>query len=139
MIVVDAMVLNYALIDHPDFSEKVERLRETDASWCGPPLWRSEQRNVLMKYVRADNPSIPRTDIDLEAAKAYMRTTELWMRTIDVDSESVLALADASGCSAYDGEYVALAEDLDVPLVTYDRRLQAAFPDRAFTPTEFAA
>jgi len=139
MIVVDAMVLNYALIDHPDFSEEVERLREIDASWCGPPLWRSEQRNVLMKYVRADSPSIPRTDIDLDAAQAYMRTAELWMQTMDVDSEAVLALADASGCSAYDGEYVALAEDLDVPLVTYDRRLQNAFPDRAVAPTEFAA
>jgi predicted nucleic acid-binding protein len=138
MIVVDAMVVNYALIDHPEFSEEVERLRGADASWCGPPLWRSEQRNVLMKYVRADSPSIPRTDIDLTAAQAYMRTAESWMQTMDVHSEAVLALANASSCSAYDCEYVALAEDLDVPLVTYDRRLQAAFPDRAFTPTGFA-
>ena len=136
MIVVDAMVLNYALIDHPDFSEEVERLREINASWCAPPLWRSEQRNVLMKYVRADSPSIPRTDIDLGAAQAYMRKAESWMQTMDVDSEAVLALADASGCSAHDGEYVALAEDLGVPLVTYDRRLQAAFPNRAVAPTE---
>ena len=139
MIVVDAMVLNYALIDHPDFSEEVERLRKINASWCGPPLWRSEQRNVLMKYVRADSPSIPRTDIDLEAAQAYMRTAEVWMQTMGVGSESVLRLADASGCSVYDGEYVALAEDLGVPLVTYDRSVQAAFPDRAVAPTEFAA
>lgn len=139
MIVVDAMVLNYALIDHPDFSEEVERLRKINASWCAPPLWRSELRNVLMKYVRADSPSIPRTDIDLDAAQAYMRTAESWMQTMNVDSEAVLALADASGCSAYDGEHVALAEDFGVPLVTYDRRLQAAFPDRAVAPTEFAA
>jgi predicted nucleic acid-binding protein len=140
MIVVDAMVLNYALINHPRFSDEVERLRAVDAAWCGPPLWRSEQRNVLMKYVRADSPSIPRTDIDLKAAQAYMRTAEAWMQTMEVvHSETVLHLAHTSGCSTYDCEYVALAHALDVSLVTYDRTVLAAFADTALAPTDFVA
>ena len=138
MIVVDAMVLNYALIDHPDFSEEVERLREINAAWAAPPLWRSELRSTLLQYVRSEDPDIVRSDLTLDDAVAVMHSAESvpGARTMDVDSEAVLALADASGCSAHDGEYVALAEDLGVPLVTYDRRLQAAFPNRAVAPTE---
>ena len=33
MIVIDAMVLNYALIQHPTFPDEVERLRTTDDVW----------------------------------------------------------------------------------------------------------
>jgi len=48
-----------------------------------------------------------------------------------VASPDVLALAIQSGCTAYDCEYVALAEALDVPLVTEDRDVLRAFPARA--------
>jgi predicted nucleic acid-binding protein len=137
MIVVDAMVLNYALIEHPAFSDEVERVRHLDSFWLGPPVWPSEQRNVLMQYVRATDPSIPRTDIDLAKAQDYMRDAENWMITRPVQSDDVFALADASDCSAYDCEYVALAQNLDVPLVTYDRPVLQAFPDIAIPPNDF--
>jgi predicted nucleic acid-binding protein len=139
MIVVDSMFLNYALITHPQFSDEVSALRSADANWCGPPIWRSEQRNVLMQYVRATDPRIPRTDIDLENAKGYMADAEQWMRTVQVRSEAVLGLAAESGCTAYDCEYVALARRLDQALVTYDNDVLTAFPDLAFRPTEFLA
>jgi predicted nucleic acid-binding protein len=141
MIVVDAMVIAYGLLPHPQFVAEVERVRDRDAAWAAPPLWRSELRSTLLQYVCSEDPDIVRSDLTLDDAVAVMHSAEsvLGARTMDVDSEAVLALADASGCSAYDGEYVALAEDLDVPLVTYDRRLQAAFPDRAVAPTKFAA
>ncbi len=56
-----------------------------------------------------------------------------------VASESVfaLALARASHCSAYDCEFVALAEALSVPLVTEDKLIMKAFPTRAFTMKDF--
>lgn len=82
MIVVDAMVLNYGLIRHPQFSDDVDAVQTKDPTWSGPPIWKSEQRNVLMKYVRATDPRIPRTDIDLEDAQAYMEDAEAWMRTV---------------------------------------------------------
>ena len=40
-----------------------------------------------------------------------------------------LAAAVDLGLSAYDGTYAALAESLDAPLITADRRLAAAVPN----------
>lgn len=48
----------------------------------------------------------------------------------EVDSTSVLELVRDSDCSAYDCEFVALAEKLDVKLVTMDKKLLRAFPSR---------
>ena len=47
---------------------------------------------------------------------------------VPVDSETVLELVSASRCTAYDCEFVALALDLEVPLITADRKVLDAFP-----------
>ena len=54
-----------------------------------------------------------------------------------VPSAKVLAAAAASRCSAYDCEFVVLAEDLSVKLVTTDRQVLGAFPKRAISPRQF--
>ena len=45
-----------------------------------------------------------------------------------VQSEALLQLAASSGCSAYDCEFVAAAQQLDARLVAADRDLLKAFP-----------
>ena len=60
-------------------------------------------------------------------------------REYSVVSHEVLRLAARSGCSAYDCEYVALAQDLEVRLVTADRPLLRAFPSIAVAPEIFVA
>lgn len=59
--------------------------------------------------------------------------------TFDVSTAQVLRLVEASGHSAYDCEYVALAQHLGVPLVTGDKRLPDLFPQTAVLLETFAA
>ncbi len=50
-----------------------------------------------------------------------------------------ISLASQSGCSTYDCEFVALAHDLAVRLVTNDTAVLRAFPDVAIPLKHFAA
>jgi predicted nucleic acid-binding protein len=136
MIVVDVMVLAYGLLPYPQFVDEVEDVRARDDVWVSPPLWRSEMRSTLMQYVRSDDPNIVRSDLTLDDARGVMRA-ERWGQVRPVRSNDVFTLADASGRSPYDCEYVALTQDLDVPLVTYNRPVLDAFPHIAVHPREF--
>lgn len=124
MIVVDVNVLAYLLIPGR-FTESVERLLEADAHWAAPRLWQSELRNVLASYLRSNL-------LDLaDAAVLFKRATDIiGADEYEVETSDVLRLCKQSKCSAYDCEYVALAEFLDLKLVTADTKLTKAFPRR---------
>jgi predicted nucleic acid-binding protein len=53
-------------------------------------------------------------------------------------TDRIFECLERAEVSAYDAEYVALAEELGVPLVTSDRRLLRAFPDVAVSLRSFA-
>ncbi len=78
--------------------------------------------------------SLPRAN-DIAAAAE----SQLPGREFSVDTARVLSLASQSGCSAYDCEFVALAHDLGVRLVTNDTAVLRAFPDVAIPLKHFAA
>ena len=59
-------------------------------------------------------------------------------REFSVETQRVLELAKESGCTTYDCEFVALAQDLAAPLVTSDREILAAFPTLAVAIEKFA-
>jgi predicted nucleic acid-binding protein len=71
--------------------------------------------------------------ISREAALAALDGAEHQMDGNErlVDSRDVLRLAAQSRCSAYDCEYVALAETAGVPLVTNDAQVLKEFPSIA--------
>lgn len=133
MIVADANLIVYLVLAQ-SLSPEAEIVYRKDPDWAAPLFWRSEVRNVLAKYVR-------RGDITLPEALSMMRDAEeiMWGREFRVESGPVLALAGSSGCSAYDCEYVHLAQELDVTLVTDDRKVLAAFPSTATRIEAFAA
>jgi predicted nucleic acid-binding protein len=132
VIVVDTNVVAYLLIEG-DRTPAARRAVIRDSEWTAPPLWRSELRNLLMGYLRAGSMS-------LEQAIGVMRLAERRVRDADLPllDGAVLTLAFASGCSAYDCEFVAVAETADVALVTEDRRVLAAFPERAVSLSAFS-
>lgn len=59
-------------------------------------------------------------------------------REYRVSCDQVFELAMRSKCTVYDCEYAALAEDLDVPLVTADKQILKAFPKIAVSLEQFA-
>jgi predicted nucleic acid-binding protein len=55
----------------------------------------------------------------------------------EINSMQVLSLSHSSGCSAYDCEFVNLAKDLDVLLVTQDKKVLHNFPETAISMSQF--
>lgn len=140
MIVVDAMILTYALIRVPDQTHAVNELLDKDRAWAAPPLWRSELRNVLLQYLRVEEGGRPGQAVTLDDARRKMNLAESLIagRTFEVDSNSVLETAATTEISAYDGEYVALAKEMNVPLVTMDAEILRAVPNVAVRPEDVA-
>ena len=133
MIVVDTNVIGYLYLTSPH-SDLSERALHNDPVWAAPRLWNSELRNVLALYLR-------KKLLTLQSALAIMDQTEMLMQGFEYEvlSAHVLQLAQVSGCSAYDCEFVALAQDLGVPLVTMDAALLRQFPAIAVPLDVFVA
>lgn len=133
MIVVDTNIIASLYLSTSE-SRRSEAVLRADPVWVAPVLWRSELRNVLASQVRQRSLRRPDAVQIAHAAEALLAGNEY-----GVPSDLVLALADESGCTAYDCEFVALAQGLGARLVTLDRALLRAFPELAQTPQEFAA
>lgn len=133
MIVVDTNLIAYLFIEG-ERSAEAEKVLAEDSSWAAPLLWASEFRSVLVQCVRKG--IVERADVFriMTAAESLMSGGEY-----AVVSADVLELAASSACSAYDAEFVALARDLGVPLVTLDEAVLAGFPDTAVSPRRFLA
>ena len=131
MIVVDNSVLVYFWLPS-DFAELVEAAKNQDNIWAAPILWRAEFRNVLAGYLRK------KLLTENEANTAYLNAqNDLGANEFTVPTERIIKLVLASDCSAYDCEYVALAQDLGVPLVTADKQVLRAFPKIAVSLEKF--
>ena len=129
MIVVDSNVVAYLYLPG-EHTAKAEALLEQDPDWATPVLWRSEFRNILAGYLR-------RRTLTFDQACSLQSEAEdlLAGSEFEVDSKAVLELVRDSDCSAYDCEFIALANKLQVKLVTMDAKLLKAFPKRTISLT----
>lgn len=127
MIVVDTNVIAYLYLES-EFTSRAEALLEADPDWCVPLLWRSEFRNVLAGAVRRRSLSFEHALRVLTEAESLLTGCEH-----EVGSRQVMELVRDSECSAYDCEFVALAAQLGVQLVTMDAKLLRTFPRLAVT------
>lgn len=133
MIVVDTHVLVYFTAPSPH-STLVRRVYERDPDWSAPLLWRSEFRNAVVGMIRNRRISA------VEAVDAFAKAVGLLVgREHSPDTTAVLRLALDHRLTAYDLEFVAVALQSGVRLITLDREILAEFPNVAVHPEEFAA
>ena len=125
MIVVDSNVIAYLYLPG-EYTSAAEALLVRDPDWAAPILWRSEFRNILAGDLR-------RKAITFEQANSLQSEAESLLAgaEYELDSHAVLELVRDSDCSAYDCEFVALAQKLNTQLVTMDKKLLRAFPKSA--------
>lgn len=133
MIVADTNIIAYCVIES-EWTTRAVSLNKADSHWVVPRLWRSELCNLLATAMRNRVMKLEDAVLAFRYADTLIGDNEY-----NVDPARVLELAEASGCTAYDCEFVSLAEKLSVPLVTADKRLVSAFPDIAISLTNFAS
>lgn len=95
-------------------------------------FWRSEFVSVLSLYIRKKYLTVQQETFLIQQAENMMVDSEY-----EVNSGKILELVNQSKCSSYDCEYIALAEDINVPLVTRDKRIIREFPTKATSVEKF--
>lgn len=131
MIVADTNILTYLLLP-TSYSDSVDSLYKMDSDWIAPTLWKSEFRNVLALYLRKKIITLEKALQLQELAESILNGNEY-----DISSSQILSLADISHCSSYDCEFVALANQLNIPLVTQDKKVLKEFPTTAVSISGF--
>ena len=120
MIVVDASALVELLLDTDEAGAVAARLFESGDSLAAPHLIDVEATQVLRRYAQAG-------EIDGQRGReAVVDLADMPIRRYPHDVLLPRVWDLRHNLTAYDAAYVALAEALDAPLVTRDRRLARA-------------
>jgi predicted nucleic acid-binding protein len=133
MIVVDTNLLIKLVLKQSD-SSQAYAVYLRDSNWVMPELWQHEFLNVLANYLRFDN-------------TPYDQLLQSWEKAImlfadgaqPVNMPLALKIAGERNITAYDAQYLALAQTLGVPLITEDRKLRLAAPELTLSMQEFLA
>jgi predicted nucleic acid-binding protein len=117
MIVADANLLVYRYVRGP-MSSLADAARAKEGDWRVPPFWKCEFTSAVLKMVRAE--ALTHAEATTAISDAH---AEFASRETVVPQDRALAAALRYGTSAYDAQYVALAEMLNVSCVTADEPL----------------
>jgi predicted nucleic acid-binding protein len=122
MIVVDTNVI-VPLYLRTAATNAVRGLREQDSIWPTDPFALVEFGNVLATYERGGYLTEAMARQCLAQAQKFLRP-----HYVSVMHEAALELAIQHRLTAYDGRFLALAQQLGTRLVTEDAKLRAAAP-----------
>ncbi|MCL4869457.1 MAG: type II toxin-antitoxin system VapC family toxin [Anaerolineae bacterium] len=125
MIVADTNLLIYLYLPGPFQPLALEALAKDD-EWIAPYLWRSEFRNVLASFIRREIITVSQAQVLMAEALTFMQEREYHPL-----HDEVLQLVADSCCSSYDCEFVSLAQEMDIPLVSMDKQILKEFPQFA--------
>jgi len=131
MIVVDTNIVAYLVIKG-ERTDLARQLYAQNTTWHVPHLWQHEFVNVLATLVKQGGATIADALNLWRQAQALLAHCEK-----DINLDEALVLAADTGISAYDAQYLALAQTLNCPLVTEDKRLVQKFPDKAMTIQDY--
>lgn len=131
MIVVDSNIVTARNLTSV-LTSKAEQVEQKDPVWIVPVLWRYEFQNILATAIKAK-----------QITPGY--ALDVWQRVagILVENESdpsparVIDLVAQYGITAYDGQFIALAMEMEILCVTEDGELQSKFPRVAVSMDEF--
>ena len=132
MIVVDTQMLSYSTIAGA-YTSLAAGVRAKDQDWTAPALWRSEFRNILAGYLRRGEMTFA------GALNVFAAAEQLLLADQTSSTSRVIELIQSSPCTAYDLEFVAVAQRLGLTLVTNDQQVLAAFPETAVSPADFVS
>jgi predicted nucleic acid-binding protein len=120
MIVVDASAILEALLRTPAAIEVERRLFDSSQTLHAPHLLDVEVAQVVRRYAASN-------EIDVERGRmALVDLTDLPLHRYPHDFLLPRVWDLRNNLTAYDAMYVALAEALDAPLLTRDKRLAAS-------------
>ncbi len=132
MIVVDTNAIAYLCIQG-EKTAAVQTAARRDPDWITPPLWRDEFLNVLALSVTG------RRLTEEQALTAWANAQQLMAgRESPVEASATLRLAVRTKITAYDAQFVLLAERQGARLLTDDRELLKKFPVIAISLAAFA-
>jgi predicted nucleic acid-binding protein len=120
LFVVDASVAVKWILPE-EHSDAARELLAGEHELIAPPLISTEIAHVLLKSVR-------RKELTRARAANALAQIERWLQTLEFEGAwgRLFSLAERCQISAYDANYVALALELDVRLITADQRLVRA-------------
>ena len=131
MIVVDTNIISYLFIKG-DQTKSVKKLLQKDSDWVSSVLWRSEFRSVLSLYLRKNYLNISQAKYLMEQAEYLMFGAEY-----HVNSNDILDFLTRTSLSAYDCEFVVLAKELGIKLITTDKKILREAPDVTMSISQF--
>jgi predicted nucleic acid-binding protein len=131
MIVVDANLIGNLFLKGENTPLAI-KVFEKDPDWYAPLLWQSEMRSILTSNFRYRELSLENALYIMDEAHRLMMEHER-----HVSSTTVLDLVRVSKCTSYDCEYVAMAQDMNLTLVTFDSQVVKEFPRVAVFPIDF--
>ena len=125
MIVVDSNVIAYFYLPG-EFTSLAEEIMKKDSHWIVPGVWRYEFNNILANHVKYKKTPLKLVLNVLKNAQKILIENEFM-----VLAETVIELAVKHKHSSYDCEFIALAMNKNVRLVTCDKKLATTFPETA--------
>jgi predicted nucleic acid-binding protein len=130
MIVVDASVVAFLLIDG-ELTTAVRELHRVDSDWVTPPILNHEMLNILAVIGSAEESSAAMEGVwrDVRALVATRQQVP--------DPVRSLRLAVELGISGNEAQYLCLADSLGAPLVTQEKNLLQAAPNRAISVLDY--